>query len=251
MTPTLTAQVEAQELQYPSAVAALDGRTLVYTLRESGRARHPNLWMDPAAGLVVTVPKGAAPDAAAKFLTQHQRWVLRWVARLERRWQGLPKRWPYGECVLYRGQPLAVRVIPGRAGTVDASDENRLVVATRTPTIEGARRVLARWLRQEALRTLTERAHAVGAVMGLAPKRVYVRALRRTWGSCWPGGSLSFSYHLIMAPAEVLEYVVVHELAHLTERNHSPRFWALVVAHHPEYQARRAWLRTHGPWLAV
>ena len=237
--------------QYPSAAAMLGGRTLSYAVRESRRARRPSVWMDPAAGLVVTVPKGAAPDAAAKFLTQHQRWVLRWVARLERRWQGLPKRWPYGECVLYRGQPLAVRVIPGRAGKVELTGAQQVVVATRTPGIEGARRVLTRWLKQQALHTLTERAQALGAVMHLTPKRVYVRTLRRKWGGCGPSGALSFRYHLIMAPREVLEYVVVHELAHLTERNHSKRFWALVAAHHPEYQARRAWLRTHGPWLAV
>ena len=237
--------------QYSAAAATLNGRVLAYTLRESARARRPNLWMDPAAGLVVTVPQGAPPDAVAEFLVRHQRWILRWVARLEHRWQGLPKRWPYGECLLYRGQPLAVRVIPGRAGRVELTGAQQVVVATRTPGIEGARQVLTRWLKQQALHTLTERAQALGAVMQLTPKRIYVRTLRRTWGSCWPGGALSFSYHLIMAPREVLEYVVVHELAHLTERNHSTRFWALVAAHHPEYQTRRAWLRTHGPWLAV
>ena len=146
---------------------------------------------------------------------------------------------------------MTVRIIPGRASHVELTDTQHVVVAARTPSIEGARRVLTRWLKQQALHTLTERTHVVGAAMGLTPKRIYVRTLRRKWGSCWPGGAVSFSYHLIMAPPEVLEYVVVHELAHLHERNHSPRFWALIAAHHPAYQLRRAWLRTHGPWLAV
>jgi len=235
--------------QYREAVAALGSRTLAYTLRESRRARHPSCWMDPAAGLVVTVPIGARPEAVEAFLARHQRWILRWMERLERRWQGLPKRWPYGEHLFYRGEPLTVRIIPGRAGTVQRVG-SQLVVATRTPGIEGARRVLMRWLKAQAVQTLTERTEILGAMMGLAPKRIYVRALRRKWGSCWPGGSLSFSVHLIMAPPEVLDYVVVHELAHLKERNHSPRFWALVAAYHPELKVRRAWLRTHGPWLA-
>lgn len=214
--------------------------------------------MDPAAGLVITVPMGARPEAVDTFLAQHQRWILRWIDRLEPRWQGPPslcelrrgKRWPYGECLLYRGEPLAVRIIPGRAGTVERVG-SQLVVAIRTPGIEGARRVLARWLKAQAVETLTERTEILGAMMGLAPKRIYVRALRRAWGNCWPGGSLSLSVHLVMAPPEVLDYVIVHELAHLKERSHSPRFWALVAAYHPECQVRRAWLRTHGPWLAL
>ncbi|MBI4597024.1 MAG: M48 family metallopeptidase [Candidatus Omnitrophica bacterium] len=234
-----------------SATTTLGERQLTYTLRASSRARHPGLWMDPAAGLVVTAPRGFAPDDASAFLRRHQRWVLRWIARLERRWQGLPKRWPYGQSLLYRGQPLTVRVIGGRRGTVALIDDQHLVVATRTPSIDGARRVLSRWLKQQALQTLTERTEALASSMQLSPGRIYVRSLRRTWGRCWPSGSLSFSYHLIMAPREVLEYVVVHELAHLKERNHSRDFWALVAAHHPEYQQRCAWLRTHGPWLAV
>ncbi len=111
--------------------------------------------------------------------------------------------------------------------------------------------MLTRWLKQQAQDTFLERTQVLGAVMGLAPRRVYVRRLRRRWGSCWPGGSLSLSYHLIMAPPEVLDYVVVHELAHLTHANHAPKFWSLVATYHPEYLARRAWLRTHGPLLDV
>ena len=235
---------------HPSATATLGGRTLSYTLRESRRARRPSMWMDPAAGLVVTVPVGFDADEAAAFLMRHQRWVLRWIARLERRWQGRPKRWPYGERLLYRGEPLTVRVIAGRAGKVELVG-SEIVVATRSPGVDGARRVLTRWLKQHALQTLTERAEILGVMMGLVPKRVYVRALRSKWGSCWPGGSLSFSFHLIMAPPDVLDYVVVHELAHLKERNHSTRFWSLVAVYHPDYKMRRAWLRLHGPWLAV
>ena len=236
--------------RHVEAVSTLDGRTLSYTLRESRRARRPSLWMDPAAGLVVTVPVGSGADEATAFLRQHQRWVVRWVTRLERRWKNRATRWPYGECLLYRGEPMTVRIIPGRAGKVERIG-SELVVATRTPGIDGARRVLMRWLKQHALQTLTERTEILGAMMGLVPKRIYVRALRSKWGSCWPGGSLSFSIHLIMAPPDVLDYVVVHELAHLKERNHSPRFWSLVAAYHPEFKARRAWLSAHGPWLAL
>ena len=254
--------------RHVEAVSTLDGRTLSYTLRESRRARRPSLWMDPAAGLVVTVPVGSGADEATAFLRQHQRWVLRWIARLERRWwsghdqdgRGMPgaesarrerpTRWPYGECLLYRGEPMTVRIIPGRAGKVERVG-SELVVATRTPGIEGARRVLTRWMKAQALQTLMERTQLFSTMMGLSPARIYARALKRAWGRCWSSGSLSFNFHLIMAPSEVLDYVVVHELAHLSIRNHSPRFWSLVAVYHPEFKARRAWLRAHGPWLAL
>jgi predicted metal-dependent hydrolase len=98
---------------------------------------------------------------------------------------------------------------------------------------------------------LGEQVKVWSAAMGLHARRVYVRNLRRQWGSCWPGGSLSFNYRLIMAPPHILDYVVVHELAHLQVRNHSPAFWSLVAAQIPAHRDARTWLRTRGSCLAI
>jgi predicted metal-dependent hydrolase len=97
--------------------------------------------------------------------------------------------------------------------------------------------------------TFTARADAFAADLGVAYKRLTIRDGRSRWGSCSSAGGLNFSWRLILAPPAILDYVVVHELAHLRELNHSPRFWALVAAHCPDYQLQRKWLKEHGPAL--
>lgn len=85
--------------------------------------------------------------------------------------------------------------------------------------------------------------------LGVTYRRIEIRDQRTRWGSCSPRGTLSFNWRLALAPFEVLDYVVVHELCHLRQPNHSPRFWSLVAARRPDWRAQRAWLREFGPEL--
>jgi hypothetical protein len=92
---------------------------------------------------------------------------------------------------------------------------------------------------------LDEEAPALGVSFG----RVQIRAQRTRWGSCSPRGDLSFNWRLVLAPFDVLDYVVVHELCHLREPNHSARFWRLVASRRPDWHSQRDWLRAHGDEL--
>jgi predicted metal-dependent hydrolase len=92
---------------------------------------------------------------------------------------------------------------------------------------------------------LEEEAPAIGVTYG----RVQIRDQRTRWGSCSSRGTLSFNWRLALAPLEVLDYVVVHELCHLREPNHSARFWQLVASRRPGWRAQRDWLTRHGPEL--
>jgi predicted metal-dependent hydrolase len=85
--------------------------------------------------------------------------------------------------------------------------------------------------------------------IGVMPKRIQIRDQRSRWGSCSTRGTLSFNWRLVLAPFDVLDYVVVHELCHLREPNHSRRFWRLVEQRRPEWRAQRDWLHEHGPEL--
>jgi predicted metal-dependent hydrolase len=85
------------------------------------------------------------------------------------------------------------------------------------------------------------------AEIGVRYRRIRIGGQRTLWGSCSPGGALSFNWRLVLAPWDVLDYVVVHELCHLRVHGHSPRFWRLVEQHRPRWREQRAWLRAHGP----
>ena len=230
---------------------SLDGRVIRYTLRRSSRARWVSASIRPETGLVVSVPSHATPRHVEAFIVQHQQWVVRQVDRWAARWAQLPRPWPYGTGLLYRGEEHEVVVRHARPGGVDCTPDQRLLVRAPSAGVLGARRVLQRWLKEQAVGTLAERVELFGLLMGLRANRLYVRNLRSSWGRCWSGGSLSFNYRLIMAPPHILDYVVVHELAHLKQPNHSPRFWEVVAGQFPGYRSARAWLRTFGPCLSV
>ena len=112
-----------------------------------------------------------------------------------------------------------------------------------------ATRRLADWLRNEAKADLVKRVEHHGASLGCLPKRISVRDQSTRWGSCSTSGTICFSWRLIFAPAFVLDYVAAHEVAHLREMNHSPRFWALLAQLSPRREAAVAWLRANGPGL--
>ena len=102
-----------------------------------------------------------------------------------------------------------------------------------------------------ALKRIRERLDHYIPRIGRSPGRVAIRDQKSRWGSCSQKGNLNFNWKLIMAPPQALDYVVIHELCHLYEFNHSPRFWALVSAQMPEYEVWKKWLKTHGRDLYV
>ncbi len=118
-----------------------------------------------------------------------------------------------------------------------------LVVGGEAESI--SRRIEA-WLRGEARRVLTERAGAQAERLGRSPGRISIRDTRSRWGSCSSAGMLSFSWRLILAPPEVLDYVVAHEMAHLAQRGHGAEFWRIVARLTAHMDAGRAWLRLKG-----
>ena len=96
-----------------------------------------------------------------------------------------------------------------------------------------------------ALRRIRERVAHFAPLVGRQPGRITIREQKTRWGSCSGKGNLNFNWKLIMAPPQVLDYVVIHELCHLYEFNHSPRFWALVAAQMPDYEIWKKWLKNH------
>ncbi len=225
----------------------LAGRTVRYRVRVSARARRAGLRIG-AEGVEVVLPRRAAAVSAGALLRQHADWVLRTLDRHERQAQARPR--PPPGTLLFEGRLM--RLEPAPLGThwmlrpADGGADAAKEPAHYVPS-DGAHSLL-RWLCAQAAERLNERVAARGKEMGLLPRRVSLRNQRARWASCSGRGTLSFNWRLIQAPPSVLDYVVVHELAHLAHPDHSPNFWALVRRHAPSCAHARAWLRGHG-WL--
>jgi predicted metal-dependent hydrolase len=216
----------------------LGGREVALVVRRSPRARRLAVRIpghDDSVELVL--PTRAAEADGLAFLQSRAGWV---IERLNR----LPKPVPFedGATIPLGGEPHILRHVGGRGTPVGV--EGRDILVTGDPD-HMARRV-GDWLRGEARRRITPEAHRMAAGIGREVTRITIRDQKSRWGSCAPGGRLSFNWRLVLAPGWVLDYVVAHEVAHLAQPNHSAAFWAVVDRLNADAKAGRAWLRRQG-----
>ena len=225
----------------------LDGIAIEYTLKRSRRRRTISLMVDEA-GLRVGAPWRASQSRIDALLGAHARWIARkldeWHARRPR-----PFTWQSGATVMALGEPLTLAV--DTASGITRRDGNRLCVgvgiaagvaagADDPDTL--ARHVVA-WLRNSAQSWFEQRAAHFARVLDVRTPTIRLSNARTRWGTCYPDGRVHLNWRLIQAPPALIDYVVVHELAHLREPNHSPRFWRWVESVLPDYRERRQALR--------
>lgn len=210
-------------------------------LRRSDRARRFTLSVSRVDGRPqLTLPARASEAEAMAFLQRQADWLAGALSRVP------PARVVQaGRALPFRGGSVVLEAAPG-GRHASRIEDGRLIVGG--DPAQAPARALA-FLKVEAREALVAAARGYAAEIGRAPTRVTLRDTRSRWGSCSSEGALSFSWRLIMAPPEVLDYVAAHEAAHLEEMNHGPRFWALVDRLMPDWRERRDWLRRHGPAL--
>ncbi len=208
-------------------------------LRRNPRARRMVLRVAIAGrGPTLTLPPGVSLANARAFLRDHEGWLRGHLS-------GPSPRVTVAEGTVlpFAGGTLTLHRHAGR-GTVRSGDT---LVVGGPPAAIGPR--AAAWLREEARAACVAGVERHAATLGLRAGRVTLRDPRSRWGSCTASGDLMFSWRLVMAPPAVLDYVIAHEVAHLAELNHSPRFWAVVRQLCPEMEGPRDWLRRHGAGL--
>ncbi len=220
----------------------IGGREIPLVVRRNPRARRLTLRLAVASdGVVVTIPDGAPFADGVALARKNSAWIEDKVATR-------PGRVAFadGAAVPLRGIDHEIRHVPGAAAETRA-EEGRILIggaAGSLPTRLGG------WFRREARGDLAVQVARLASRLDRPVGRISVRDTRSRWGSCSADGNLSFSWRLILAPPPVLAYVAAHELAHLVERNHGPRFWALVARLGGEGMVEgRAWLRRNGPGL--
>ena len=227
-------------------------------IRRSQRARQVRLVVKPA-GVELVVPPHVSEVQALTFLHQQRPWVERKLTEMQGRLkQNTHLREPLasGSTVPFQGGevPLVVRQHAGSrlriARTEDGPFEIALPAASSAPVDLQVRTALFAWVTQWMRIEAARLAHGHGHASGLLPRDIRIKRMKTRWGSCGPRNDINLNWVLAFAPPSVLDYVVVHELAHLKVSGHNPRFWGEVAKVLPDYAARRRWLNREGsPFL--
>ncbi|MCB9437709.1 MAG: M48 family metallopeptidase [Anaerolineales bacterium] len=222
----------------------LNGQLITYTVRESRRAQRARLQISPHKGLELIVPAGLVSEQEHEtMLRQKTDWIL---ANLRQRPAFLT-----GDTLSFLGDPHTLELIAtpnGKRTTVARQGQTlrirlkaNLAAAERQDTIT---RALQNWYKNQARHYLPQRVSEIATQHGFnGVGEVTIRGQRTRWGSCSSRGNLSLNWRLMMVLPSAIDYIIIHELCHLLEMNHSPRFWALVAQYCPDYQQWRRYLK--------
>jgi predicted metal-dependent hydrolase len=212
-----------------------------YRIRRSDRARRVRVSVDARGEVEVVLPRRSPERHAADAVRQLAPWIER-RRRLLASAAAEVAREP--GTVPYLGETLTLRPEPGRRRVTRRGDE--LLVP------EGdARDALERWYRSRARAEIAPRLDAATARAGTTYTKLTIRGQKTRWASCSSKGAMSFNWRLLLAPPEILDYVVEHEVCHLEVMDHSERFWRLLASRSPRWREHAAWLRRYGPTLTL
>jgi predicted metal-dependent hydrolase len=193
----------------------------------------------------VTIPRGGSATDARRFAERNKEWLERQLQRMAAR-PSRPKEWWIGTEILFRGEPVKLEAgVNGESGMIRFGSE---VVKATNPAAD-LRPTIERHLWRLAANELPPKVLEYAALHQLPVRRITVRNQRSRWGSCSRRGTISLNWRLIQTPAFVRDYLVVHEIMHLKEMNHSSRFWREVERACPDYEAAEQWLKRHSSLL--
>jgi len=224
-----------------------------YRIRRSDRARRARIQVS-SDGVEVVVPRRLALREVEPFVEEKSQWIERTLRRMaQAEAECPPARLEEGGEVTYLGErlTLAVRVESGRVRPHVARRGDALRVSVGAPGREAIEDALERWFRRQARDEVTLRLDSAVARAGTAYTRLQIRGQRTRWASCSSDGAMSFNWRLLLAPWEILDYVVEHEVAHLEVHDHSERFWSLLASRSPDVREHERWLRRHGQSLRL
>jgi predicted metal-dependent hydrolase len=236
--------------QQASQQTRLAGHTVNYELLRS--RRRTMTFSVSQAGLSVRAPFGMPQHTIEAAVQEKGPWIVRKLSGMQQREEriaALKMDWQAGAQLAYLGGTLQVRVDPQAAkhGLANSEElENRRVLTLALPVTASEKKIrdtTQKWLAQQATQHYTMRMNHYAPILGVTWKTLALTNANTRWGSAKADGSIRLHWRLMQFSPEVIDYVVVHELSHLRELNHSPRFWAIVASVLPDYQARQKQLK--------
>jgi predicted metal-dependent hydrolase len=225
----------------------LSDKHIPYTLKRSGKRRSIGLRIDER-GLTVSMPLRASEKWLHSVLQEKADWVVQMLDS----WQAKKPpvmQWAEGERIPFRGEELILQLTPKvRGAAAQLYGEILRVPVGLDADAARIERAVTLWFRNEALRVFKECVEYFAPLLKVSPREVKLSSARTQWGSCTTRGVVRLNWQLVKMPLHLIDYVVVHELAHLVEMNHSPAFWRVVESVCPDYKLCRAEL--HGCGIA-
>lgn len=221
---------------------------LNYEIRRSSRRKKLTITVERDRSVVVHAPANVSEETIRQLVDRRRPWLFEKLHH-QQKYQPLPhppgKELVNGEAVLYLGRSYRIELVD------DEGDETRFAGKFLIPRSHARQRrqVLRQWYVERAREKILPRVRSHAHGLGVTFERANINDSRYRWGSCTPGNNLNFNWRLIKAPMFVIDYVIVHELVHLMEANHTPRFWNIVSAQLPAMDRARDWLRANGQSL--
>ncbi|MGQ9621538.1 MAG: M48 family metallopeptidase [Bacteroidales bacterium] len=195
------------------------------------------------ATLIIKVPLNIDDKTIEKIILKHKKWIEQKKEEvLKRGSRQLRKEFVNGEEFLFMGRNYRLKIVDDQGEPLKLVDEFLLSRSVLTE----ARETFTGWYKRMAYEVISERVRWYAGKKGEVYNAVKITGALSRWGSCSAGGNLNFSWRLVMAPLPVIDYVVIHELVHLEEKNHSKAFWNKVKFLMPDYEEHKCWLKNNG-----
>jgi predicted metal-dependent hydrolase len=225
------------------------GSCLSYNLiRSKKRRRTISLHIKEDGRIVIQAPYNTPKWEIDKFIKEKQSWILKKISEKEKRVKEVEKAFLPGEKFPYLGEwySLEMQEFSNKEPHLKLSFGKFILHKDHR---EGAKDLFIQWYKKEAKEKVFGRINYYSQRLHLFPKAVKITSAKSRWGSCSRDNRLSFSWRIIMASLTVIDYILIHELAHIREKNHSKRYWTYVESIFPDYRKHRLWLKENGHLL--
>ena len=221
--------------------------------RRPGLSSSVSLSIRPTGKIVVSAPKWMPVFMIDKFIEEKKEWLENKLAKFT----SIPpvKTFNSGDTLLYFGNPITINLtITDTPRTSFEMSQDQFIILVGSHHSETARhqeihKAMERWYLQQGIAIITEKVNHYSSLLGVTYSKITIKKVSSIWGSCSYQNNLSFSRKLIMAPHEIVDYVVIHECCHMIHRDHSSRFWGAVRQLDPSYKEHRFWLKENSHLL--
>jgi predicted metal-dependent hydrolase len=223
-------------------------------LRRTNRKKSISLSIRES-GIVILAPRRVPEREIFDLMVKKAAWIRSKLAKQATLPQIAERKFVDGDIFLFLGEEYPLRVMDGPKAKAKLEEGIFVVQARRAHILErrarSIRAAFLRWYKEEAKALFKDQTGHYADQMGAAPGRILFRDYKSMWGKCTGQGEITYNWKLVMAPPRIVDYVIVHELAHLHHLNHSRDFWDCVERVIPDYKARRQWLKDHGQTLTI